>query len=84
MYNDVWILVEMERWSVQHRIVAVELFIKTESVTATQHGFQQQFQGHDGPSRNTLLSKWCQEGSVKTVNHKDVQIRLIHLTMWSR
>jgi len=28
MYNDVWSLVEMERWSVQHQIAAVELFIK--------------------------------------------------------
>jgi hypothetical protein len=39
MYSDVWSLVEMERWSVQNRIAAVELFIKTESVTATQRGF---------------------------------------------
>jgi hypothetical protein len=29
MYSDVWSLVELERWSVQHRIAAVELFIKT-------------------------------------------------------
>ena len=58
----------MERWSVQHRIAAVELFIKTESVTATQRGFRQQFQRRDAPSRNTLLlwvSKWRLEGSVK-------------------
>jgi hypothetical protein len=27
-----------ERWSVQHHIAAVELFIKTGSVTAIQHG----------------------------------------------
>jgi hypothetical protein len=32
----------MDRWSVQYRSVAVELFIKTESVTATQRGFRQQ------------------------------------------
>jgi hypothetical protein len=44
MYSDVWSLVEMARWSVQHRIAAVELFIKTESVTATQRRFRQQFQ----------------------------------------
>jgi hypothetical protein len=35
MYSDVWSLVEMERWSLQHQIAAVELFIKTELVTAT-------------------------------------------------
>jgi hypothetical protein len=68
MYSDVWSLVEMERWSVQKRIAAVELFIKTESVTATQRGFRQQFQRRDAPSRNSLLlwvSKWRLEGSVK-------------------
>jgi len=68
MYGDVWSFVEMDRWSVQHRIAAVELCITTESVTATQRGFRQQFQRRDVPNRNTLLlwvSKWRQEGSVK-------------------
>jgi len=39
MYSAVWSLVLMEHWSVHHRIVAVELFIETESVTTTEHGF---------------------------------------------
>jgi hypothetical protein len=68
MYSDVWSFVEMKRWSVQYRFAAVELSIKTESVTATQHGVIQQYERLDAPSRNTLLlwvSKWCQEGSVK-------------------
>jgi len=68
MYSDVWSLLEVEPWSVQHHIAAVELFIKTESVTATQHGFWQQFQRRKDPSHSTVLlwvSKWCQEGSVK-------------------
>jgi hypothetical protein len=47
MYSDVWSLVEMECWSLQHQFAAVELFIKTELVTATQHGFHQQFQRCD-------------------------------------
>jgi len=34
----------MESWPVQHRISALELFIKTESLTAIQCDFQQQFQ----------------------------------------
>jgi len=57
----------MEHWTGQHGIVAVESFIKTESVTAIQRGFRQQFQRHDAPSHNTLswVSKWHQEGSVK-------------------
>ena len=45
----------MEGWSVQHRIGAVELFIKTESVTATECGCRQQFQRRDAPTRNTQL-----------------------------
>jgi hypothetical protein len=68
MYGDVWSLVGMARWSVQHRSAAAELSIKRESVTATQHGFCQQFQRLEAPSRNTLLLwvlKWHQEGSVK-------------------
>jgi len=67
MYSDA----EKKRWSVQHRFAAVELFIQTESVTATQHGFWQQFLGCDAPSYNTLLlwiSKWLHEGSVKDNN----------------
>jgi hypothetical protein len=39
----VWSLGEMGRWSMQYRFVAVELFIKTESVTATHRGFRHQF-----------------------------------------
>ena len=58
----------MEVLSVQHRIAALELLIKTESVTAKQRGFRQQFQRHMGPRLSTLLlwvSKWGQEGPVK-------------------
>jgi len=68
MHIDVWSLVEMEHWSVQHRIAAVELFIKTGLVIAVHCGFRQQFQRRDAPCRNTLLlwvPKWHQEGSVK-------------------
>jgi hypothetical protein len=58
----------MDSWSVQC-ISALELFIKTESVTAKQCGFQQQFQRSDALSHNTLplwVLKWCQEGSVES------------------
>jgi hypothetical protein len=43
MHGTVWGLVEMECWLVQHQIVAVELFIKTESIAAMQHGFDYSF-----------------------------------------
>jgi len=52
------------------RTAAVELFVRTESVTATQRGFCQKFQRRMLPSRSTLLlwvSKWRQEGSVKDI-----------------
>ena len=39
MYTDVWNVVEMEHWLVQHWIATVESFIKTELVTAIYHGF---------------------------------------------
>jgi hypothetical protein len=58
----------MERWSLQQRIAAVELFIKPQSVAATQRGFRQQLHRPDAPSRNTLLlwvPKWRLEESVK-------------------
>jgi hypothetical protein len=34
-YSDVWSLVEMDRWTVQHHTATMALFIKTVSVTAT-------------------------------------------------
>jgi len=42
IYSDFWSLVEMERWSVQHRTAAVDCLSK-QSVTAAQRGFRQQF-----------------------------------------
>jgi len=41
----------MERWSVNYRIAAVEMFITTESVTVILRGFRQQFQRHDASGR---------------------------------
>jgi len=68
MHIDVWGLVEMEHWSVQHWIVALELLFKTVLVTPIHSGFHQQSQRRDAPCCNTLLLwalKWCQEESVK-------------------
>jgi len=62
IYSDFWSLVEMERWSVQHRTAAVDCLSK-QSVTAAQRGFRQQFKRRGAPSHNTLLlwvSKWRQ------------------------
>jgi hypothetical protein len=43
IYCNVWNLDEKQCWSMKHHIVVVELLTKTESVTATQCGFQRQF-----------------------------------------
>jgi hypothetical protein len=54
--------------------VAVELFSRTEPITATQYGFQLQFQTHDAPSHNTLwVLKWCQELLVKDSKPQECQ-----------
>jgi hypothetical protein len=53
--------------------------ISKESVTATQHGFQQQSKRHDATSL-LWVSEWHQ-GSVRTVS---VHSQLIHLTIWSQ
>ncbi|CAG2056995.1 unnamed protein product [Timema podura] len=58
----------MECWSVQAHIAVVELFIKTNSITATQRDFRCQFNRRDPPTRNSILLwvlKWREEGSVK-------------------
>ena len=65
--------------------VAVELFIKTESVTATQRDFHQQFQRCDAPSCNTLLLwvlQWGHEGSVKDSKPQGCPFLAPHWTMW--
>ncbi|KAJ4442419.1 hypothetical protein ANN_04005 [Periplaneta americana] len=62
-YNEQTGSVVMERWSTEHRIPAVELFIKTDSVTATQRGFRLQFDTRHAPSHNTLVL-WAQNGGV--------------------
>jgi hypothetical protein len=45
IYSNVWSLDEKQCCLMQHHTVVVELLIKTESVTAIQCGFQQQFKG---------------------------------------
>ena len=68
IYREVWNVAEMEHWTVQYCNGAVKLFIKTESVTAIQHGFRQQFPRSDPPSWSTQLlwvSIWHPEGYVK-------------------
>jgi hypothetical protein len=70
----------MEHWTMQHQTAAVEMCIKTESVTATQHGVRQQSQSCDAPGHNSLLlwvSKRHQEGSVMDSKPKGCPL-LVH------
>jgi hypothetical protein len=65
MYNDVWSLVAMECWSVQHHTAAVEL--------SKQSLLQLHSMASDSRFKDMMLLaailcwwvlKWCQEGSV--------------------
>jgi len=51
VHSAVWSVDKTERWLVQYRIAAVELFIRTESFRAMQCGLWLHFQRRDAPSR---------------------------------
>ena len=60
-------LVNMERWGVRERVCAVELFIRTRSITETQRGFRHEQNEQEAPSLNAIrrwVRQWCEEGSV--------------------
>jgi len=85
IYSDVWSLVEMERWSVHHRIAAVELVIATESITdcaVSANSYK------DMMLLAVLwVSKLCQEGLVKESKPqgRTCSARTPYdLTMWSQ
>ena len=44
----------MERWSVRERVCAVELFIRTGSITETQRGFRRERNQEEAPSPNEI------------------------------
>jgi len=60
-------LVNMGRWGVRERVCAVELFIRTRSITETQRGFGRERNQQEAPSSNAIrwwVRQWCEEGSV--------------------
>ena len=60
-------LVNMERWIVRERACAVELFIRTRSITETQCGFRHKRNQQQAPSPNEIrrwVRQWREEGSV--------------------
>jgi len=57
----------MERWGARECVCAVELFIRTSSITETQHGFSREQNQQEAPSPNAIhrwVRQWRQEGSV--------------------
>jgi len=58
----------VERWGVRERVCAVELFIRTGSITETQCGFRHERNQQEAPSPNAIrrwTRKWREEGSVR-------------------
>ena len=61
-------LINMERWGVRERVCAVELFIRTGSITETPRGFRREWNQQEAPSPNTIrrwVRQWREEGFVK-------------------
>jgi len=57
----------MERWGVRERVCAVDLFIRTRSITGTQRGFHHEQNQQEAPSPNSIrqwVRQWHEEGSV--------------------
>jgi hypothetical protein len=60
-------LVNMERWGLRESVCAVELFIRTGSITETQRGFRLQHNQQEVPSPSAIrrwVMQWREEGSV--------------------
>ena len=47
-------LVNMESWGVREHVCAVELFIRTVSITETQRGFRRERNEQEAPSPNAI------------------------------
>jgi len=57
----------MERWGVRERVYAVELFIRTGSITEDQRRFRCERNEEEAPSPNSIrrwVRQWREEGSV--------------------
>jgi len=55
----------MERWGVRGRVYAVELFIRTRSITETQRGFRCERNQQKAPSTNAIrrwVRQWREKG----------------------
>jgi len=44
----------MERWGLRERVCAVELFIRTGSITETRRGFRRERNQQEAPSQNSI------------------------------
>jgi hypothetical protein len=58
----------MERWGVRECVCAVELFVRTGSITETRREFRRERNQQEAPSPNAIrrwVRQWRGEGSVK-------------------
>ncbi|GFG36036.1 hypothetical protein Cfor_03722 [Coptotermes formosanus] len=61
----------MDRWGVTEGVCAVELFIRTGSITETQRGFRRELNQQEAPSPNAIrrwVRQWREKGSVTCKN----------------
>jgi hypothetical protein len=57
----------VERWGVRECVCAVELFIRTGSITENQRGFRRERNEQEAPSSHAIrrwVRQWREEGSV--------------------
>jgi hypothetical protein len=54
LVGNTQVTAEMDNWSVEHHIVCVEFFVKTESVIQTKYNFRRMFNVRRAPFCNVI------------------------------
>jgi len=70
-------LVSMECWGVRERVCAVELFIRTGSITETQRGFRRERNQQEAPSLN------AKQNSFQATQHCRCFMFILHLSFYA-
>ena len=76
----------MERWGVRERVCAVELFVRTRSITGIQRGFRHERNQHEAPCPNAIrwwVRQWREEALSRVKSHLVSRPQYAHLTTWS-
>ena len=87
MYSDVWSSVQMKQWSVQHHTAEVVKLSKQSLLQLDSVVSQSTFKDvmllaavmwYCGNWNGIKKDQW------RRVNHKDIHVQLVHLTMWNK